>query len=295
VAHGLSAGEIVEVLRRGDSLQFKEKIHCDSRFVRRLPPPPAFSLREAVASHPALVHHYTFEGLNPLGRRQDRRGSLHLLETVLQGGIGTGSLTYPVVGALPSTDAVAIRRSQSNSDTQGKALQSERDFVPPERMTLELLLRFDGFPAPGAGSIAAAVATRADASDCGFFLGVVEDGQLAHLFDADANWVETGFIPRTGEWYYVVSTFEPAGGNQTKINTFVASLSDEHPELVHVVKGHVVEGTPAVGRLGIGKGFDETRAHAYPWSGALDEIAVYNEVLEEPRLKEHLSLLSGTE
>lgn len=290
-----TAGDIVRVTRVGGGLRFIEQVGDSLCYVRNLPPPPPFPFREAVANHPALIHHYAFEGPTPVVRLDDQCGSLHLIETVMLGGAGTGSLTHPIAGFDRATQAVEVRRSQTDSNMHGKALQSEREFIPPARMTIELLLRFDGFPAPAKDSIATAVATRADAKDCAFFLIVVEDGQLAHLLDADADWVETGFIPKTGEWYYVASTFEPADGNRTKINTFVASLSDEHPQLVHVVKGHVAEGTAAVGRLGVGKGFDDTTAHAYPWSGALDEIAVYNEVLGEPELQQHLRLLCRRE
>jgi hypothetical protein len=46
-----------------------------------------------------------------------------------------------------------------------------------------------------------------------------------------------------------------------------------------------------VSRLGIGKGFDGTGAHAYPWSGELDEVAVYDAVLGIEQIQKHVDVL----
>ena len=54
-------------------------------------------------------------------------------------------------------------------------------------------------------------------------------------------------------------------------------------------------GVPAASRLGIGKAFDWSVAHAYPWTGALDEVAVYDAVLDRDTLESHLDMLLGSE
>jgi hypothetical protein len=60
-----------------------------------------------------------------------------------------------------------------------------------------------------------------------------------------------------------------------------------------VVRDQVVPGTPSASRLGIGKAFDWSTAHAYPWPGALDEVALYNVVLDSETLGRHLAALVG--
>ena len=291
----LTTGQSVKVVQDKQGLSFSEILERGARYVRVLPPPARFAFREGAAKSGALIHQYSFEGVDKRERIRDCRGALDLLETVMLGGRGDGALTFDEAGPRAETRAITVRRSHANPNTQGAALQSERIFVPPARMTIELLMRFDGFPTPGEGSVAAAVATRAGASDCGFFVTVVEDGQVAHLLDADADWVETGFAPKPHVWYYVATTFQTIDGNRTIVNTFTADLSEATPRLYHPLKNQTVSGTPSPGRLGIGKGFDETRAHAYPWSGALDEVNVYNDILDESQLSERLRLLSREE
>jgi hypothetical protein len=94
-----------------------------------------------------------------------------------------------------------------------------------------------------------------------------------------------------GDWYYVASTFRQQGSNTT-VNTYVANLSRGEPTLHHVVQDQTAAGAPAPGRLGIGMGFDGQGANAYPWSGSLDEIAIYDAVLDRETLEEHLRNLA---
>jgi hypothetical protein len=119
-----------------------------------------------------------------------------------------------------------------------------------------------------------------------------DEGRLVHLMDRDADWVEgdVEFIP--GDWYYVASTFR-VDSEQTVINSYVANLSREDPTLRRVVRDHVAAGAPAASRLGIGKGFAWNVANANPWSGSLDEVAIYDALLDQPTLKKHLRVLTG--
>jgi hypothetical protein len=137
-----------------------------------------------------------------------------------------------------------------------------------------------------------AVSTRDDDRNCGFFVVAVDRGQLVHLMDGMAPWVEgeVEFIP--GDWYYVASTFSVAEGTTT-INSYAANLSRGERKLTWAVKNQVANGAAAPSRLGIGKGFNATVAHAYPWSGALDEVAIYNAVLDPATLEEHLQAILG--
>jgi hypothetical protein len=179
-------------------------------------------------------------------------------------------------------------------------------------MTVELLLNFAGF-SEGQSPVAAALATRADERHCSFLLAVVGDGRLTHLMDSQAPWVEAepgrpgpdgygpgpsvqnegGFTLIPGDWYYVASTFRVVSG-KTVVNTYVANLSRGERTLSQVVKDQSAPGVPATSRLGIGKAFDANTAHAYPWSGRLDEIAIYDTILSPTTLAEHLQALAGT-
>ena len=94
-----------------------------------------------------------------------------------------------------------------------------------------------------------------------------------------------------GDWYYVASTFRTEGA-ETTVNTYVANLSRGEPTLYHVVDDRTAAGAPASGRLGIGMGFDPQVANAYPWCGSLDEVAIYDAVLDRKTVENHLSTLT---
>ena len=71
----------------------------------------------------------------------------------------------------------------------------------------------------------------------------------------------------------------------------LANLNGSPRELVAVVEEETVEGVPALGPLGVGKGFDPDAKDAYAWSGVLDEVAIYNTVLPLETLQEHVDVL----
>ena len=103
---------------------------------------------------------------------------------------------------------------------------------------------------------------------------------------------EAGFALTAGDWYYVASTFRVVSG-KTLVNTYVANLSRGERTLSQVVRDQSVPGVPAASRLGVGKAFDADTAHAYPWPGRLDEIAIYDTVLSPTTLAVHLQALTG--
>jgi hypothetical protein len=285
------------------------------RFARQLPAPGlgcVADLRRLVGGHPHLIHQYTFEGATPDEQRQDRRGGLPLTEVVVNGGRGGGELGYAAEGFDATTQSIAPYRSPRSGDQRGVALETETVFQPPPAMTVELLLNFAGFSGPDRSPIAAVLATRSDERHCGFLLAAVGDGQLAQLLDSEASWLEAepghagpdayrsvprlenegGFTLIPGDWYYVASTFRVVSG-KTVVNTYAGNLSRGERTLSQVVKEQAIPGVPAASRLGIGKAFDDNTAHAYPWAGRLDEIAIYDSVLSSTTLAEHLQALAG--
>jgi hypothetical protein len=288
-------GEAVRVVRSANTTLSIASVAFDPRafgHAPELPPRPSPSvaaLRAIVAANPDLIHHYTFEGRGPAEKCRDRRGDLDLSETVMGSGRGGGAVKYSVASFDHVGNAVAPWRA---GDSLGVAWQSGAVFHPPEEMTVELLLTYGPRPETRAGGIAAAVATRSDARQCSFFVAAIDNGQLVHLFDADAPWVESDleFVP--GDWYYLASTFR-VQNDSTTVNSYVADLTRGEGLLTRVVKDQIAPGVPQPGFLGIGKGFSNDLTHAYPWSGALDEIAIYRTVLPKKVLQRHLNALVG--
>jgi hypothetical protein len=267
---------------------------AEGLFVRDVRAPAAGSvaqLRQVVAAHPNLIHHYTFEGATRAERCRDKRGDLHLREIIMRDGRGGGDFRETIPGLDGTTNAVAPRRAEQDGNTNGVGLESDAAFVPPPEMTVELLLRFDRLP-QAEGSIAAAVATRESERRCGFFVAAANGGRPVQLLDADAAWLEPSddFVFTPGRWYYVATTFR-VEGERTRVSTYVADLGRRERMLTRVVRDELVSGAPPTSRLGVGKAFDDQLTHTYPWAGALDEVAIYNAVLDETTLNGHLRTL----
>ncbi len=250
--------------------------------------------RAAVANHPALIHHYPFEGASAEERRQDRRGGLHLVEVVMSGGRGETQARFILAPAGADQWAFHPARGLYAGNRIGAALQTEALFQPPQNLTIEVLVNFAGFPPQQKTPIACLLATRADARWASFFLAVGGEGQLLHLMDADQPWQEAEGTLTPGEWYYLASTFQADPKKQTTlVNTYLANLTRGENTLQWVVKNQKLVGIPVSSPLGIGKGFDEQGRHAYPWPGLIDEIAIYSAVLDRQTFREHLNLLLG--
>lgn len=287
----LEAGKAVQIAGLADaaavqSIEFGDRAFAGHPAAER---GSVARLRALVAAHPHLIHHYPFEGATPREIRQDQRGDLHLNEVVMYGGSGNGTVKYNVAGIDASTKAVRTHRARLNGNSQGVALQSESDFKPPPEMTLELLLRLEGHD-DEAAPVQAAVATRADDRNCGFFLAAVDEGQLVQLFDADQPWLETGVRATPGHWYYAVVTFRRRE-NGTIVDAYLADLTRGDDKIRQVVVDRLIAGHLPASRLGIGKSFNADGAHAYPWNGSLDEIAIYDRALDPKTIENHLKAL----
>jgi hypothetical protein len=292
----LRAGEAVQVLPAATGLPHIVRVAAGSQpFVRALPsqPPLAHSaarLRAIVALNPHLIHHYTFEGASLGEKLCDRRGNLALGELAMRDGSGGGAIDYAAAGFDSTAGALRPYRALYQGNTRGVALQSEAIFQPPKAMTIELLLCCAD-PGEGQGeAIVAAVATRASRRDCGFLVAALGRGQIAVLLDGRARWLESAASMVPGDWYYLASTFDTEGG-RTLVNCYVANLSAGQRRLDGAIRDQWVAGAPAAGPLGVGKGFDGEIAHAYPWPGALEGLAIYDAVLDAATLQSHLDAL----
>jgi len=254
-------------------------------------------LRALVATERHLLHHYTFEGLTPAQKGRDRRGDLPLHEVAMSAGSGGGRIDYSAAGPDPSAWAIRPFRAAARGNSQGVGLESQIPFHPPQAMTVELLLSFAGAGSAGrpvreAGMISAAVATREGPWNCGFLIAALDDGRLVQLLDGRAPWQESGVQFQPDRWYYVAGTFR-VDAQQTIVNTYVADLTPGRCTLQWVVRDEAVPGVPAAGCLGVGHGFDGENGRAYPWPGALDELAIYAAVLDRDALQAHLDAVVG--
>ena len=142
---------------------------------------------------------------------------------------------------------------------------------------------------PADEMIASAVGFPTDPPGAGT-LGVAAD--RGRLVFRPGQFVPEGAEPAVLEpdrWYYVAATFE-AGEGRTTVNGYLADLEGDG-RLIQIAEDLVLDGGLERGRLGIGKGFDRDGADAYPWSGRLDEIAIYGAVLDRQTLEQHLGAL----
>ena len=259
----------------------------------RAPDRSVAKLRAAAASHSRLIHHYTFEGTSRQEKCRDQRGALHLTEAVMVSGRGRGSLNYTARGLDLTTEAIGPHREPVGGNENGVALQSEARWHPPRAMTIELLLRYRIPEDANDETIALAVATRDGDRNCSFYVAAVGRGYLSLLLDKEADWVEMNTVLASDHWYYVAVTLD-ADEAKTTVNAYCADLTGGQRTLKHVLENEEVPGIPAMSRLGIGKGFDSTGAHAYPWSGELDEVAVYDAILDFEELQSHVNVLRAS-
>lgn len=271
----------------------------EDRFVRSMPPARCGSvaqLRRAMAEHPRLIHLFSFEAVDPAMALRDAKGDLHLHCIIMSGGDGGGSLRMGVRGRDATTRAARFYRAMRDGNRVGVGLVSERPFAPPKNMTIELLARFDAQPRAD-GGIYSAVATRRSRKQCGFFVAAVDDGRLAHLFDADSPWIVPPgepfwrpLIGTIGDWHYLCVRLEQET-EHTRVSTFAANLTHGDRTLRCLIDSVRMAGHAASGPLAVGCGFDEDLTHAYPWAGVIDELAIYDAALPTETLQQHLDLL----
>lgn len=294
----VAAGKAVMLARRdgGASVSVAPTRVPADAFVRQLPgwanPPSTAALRRVAAGRQDLIHHYPFEGDSIALRRRDVRGHWDLSEAVMADGRGDGRVAYDARSVDLSAGAIRPFRDAADGNTRGVSLQTEMQFLPPRAMTVELLARVAEGTDPQDGRIACAVATRGDADHCGFYLVAAEDLTLAMLLDADAPWAETSLKLVPGQWYYLACTWEAVAGDskKTSVHCYAANVSAGERSVREVFGGEI-PGRPPASRLGVGKGFDASGAHAYPWCGSLDEVAVYASAWNMSTVQSHLDAL----
>lgn len=290
----LVAGQTFRVRLAADRQpEIVEVPKASRQFVRAMPPMgPSARLRALVAAHPHLIHHYTFEGATYRDKCLDRRGKLHLGDVSMVAGDGGGDFYELAPGFDPESNAVRPYRSPVDGNTVGVGLQSRAGLPARSAMTVELLLKLEKAEGWTEETVCTAVASRGRQQGCGFYVAALDRGQLAYRLAGEARWGLTDVTLALGDWYYVAATFRADAG-QTVVDFYSANLTRGEGTLTRAVRERRTGGVPAAGRLGIGTGYDDRGAAAYPWPGILDEVAIYDTALAEEALQEHLTALVG--
>jgi hypothetical protein len=294
----LLQGEAVRLLQRAGGW-FLERLPAEAgRFLRPEASPVCVPRwRQAVLQQPELRHLWSFEGWQRQQVLRDHKGHLDLKEVVMFGGAGGGKALYFQPGASSLSRSVVPFRAETAGNSLGAAFQSTEVFVPSESLTVQAICRFDGLSHPQPEDVCILLGTRAGADRCGFLLAADGFGRLLCLFEANSPWLEIPVRLLPGGWYYLAATFENRenqGRPGSRVTVFVGEL-DGPSSLTKVVDGVWIPGQLPGGFLGVGKGFEKNGAHAYPWPGAIDELAVFSSALEEVTIRKHFGLLVGSQ
>jgi len=253
--------------------------------------PDMARMRFVVSNTPGLIHHYTFEGADAAQRQQDKVASGALNLTPASYGAGsTGALAYEP-GFDDSTTAFTPQRLTNG----GAGLRSTGSLTKPPTMTIEAIVQPENLPNNdwGYGIMAGGTPTR------GYFLLESFESGDDGLAVMAGN--ET-FNPRRllnpfepGHWYYVANTFEyDSANNRTILSSYLADLTEGQFTLRKVLDGVAVNGTfTGTAPLGIGIFNTDGVSFAQAWSGSLDEIALYDRILDAEELQFHLTSLMG--
>jgi hypothetical protein len=282
----LGAGQAIRLTETGTS-----SIPIDSTpFVRTMPTLPAAlprarEMRELVARHPQLLHHYTFEGDRSQGEHLiDRKGSAPLREFAF----GAGSISGIKYAAGLDGSTVAFMPQSTGPTSGGAALISLSRIALPPRITVECLVR----PSNGWGA-GCAIATQGTPDQRGHFLRKSSKGPyfaVAIGRPAREITMPVRFVP--GHWYYVATTCAQAG-DHTIVNMYVANVSARQESLSQVGgHSHTVPGTyGTLDHLRIGMGSTAKHGPRQVFRGSIDEVAIYGDVLSQAELQERLRIL----
>jgi hypothetical protein len=279
-----------------------EKVPCrPERFCQMVPRAKTVAAYRAAAfSNPRLWLYAAFESPAYEGKWLSALGPNDFRPVLMYGTMTRLEIEH-VVGFEPQSKAVKLIRGAYSGDTVGVGLQTTEPIAFPQSMTVEMIVRFDGWTMSQTDTLGCLLSAWQDQRRCGVLLGVVpvnrrdnpQNAKLVHLLDGASPWTETQGELVRGCWHYLVATFE-RNGTMTRVSTWLANLSERGP-LVCVMRDGSVPGNPADGYLGLGKGFDAGMSHAYPFPGAIDELAIYNGVLGEDEIRSHLEHLIDIE
>ena len=264
---------------------------------------PAFGsvvdLRGIVSGEAALVHHYTFEGATDAERLLDKAAGGDDLSVV---SYGTGSTTIGAANGIsftgPAWDGTTTTLTPYNDgggiSSGGAGLSTVSNIGLPATMTVETIFRPMATPSGEGYGLSA----RPTGGQRGYYLMEDANNRLPTVigddyYGADNNRTVLAYF-RPGEWYYMVNTYDVSGGNTT-INSHIANLSQGDTGLTKVLDGVVASGsygTSAPLGVGLADWVGQSLQRAYV--GQIDEVAIYNAVLDQAAAQTHYTALRST-
>jgi len=262
--------------------------------------------QDAAQDQEALIHQYTFDGKDPAERREDRRGVEHLNEQA-GGGATVEDIEYGVEGFDESSEAVKTFRPIPVTDEFGGGANFRIAQVAlGNAFSYEIIFRPDIAVIEGGNfNLGYLLANRIENSR-GYFLfqGSAEQnkfGDFGQDGDDLASVIGSGFNVsnensileevQVGHWYYVAGSYQVNDDGTTEFTNYIADLTEGQDSL-DVAGPVTVPGTYGTAPTGLSVGgrFDG-QGEGFP--GAIDEVNLYSEVIDEDVFQEHLEIILG--
>ncbi len=293
----LATNQALRLLRQGNYWNWETAKAEPGRFLRSEDSPPYVPRwRMKVQSDPRLAHLWSFEGWTVAEKLRDWRGELHLHEVFMFGGSGGGRVGYFSAGASSASRAVWPFRPPVAGNSQGVGFQTAAMFQPSDAFTVECILAFRRPENPASEDICVILGSRGASDGGSFLLGADGYGQLLVALDPNQGWLDIPFRLLSNDWYYLAVSFRKSEGELVTgatVDLWAANLNQPGPKPIRVLAEQRIAGWLGTGWLGVGKGFETGGAHAYPWAGLIDEVALYKETLNEEEIVEHFQILTG--
>ena len=236
-------------------------------------------LRKAICDEASLIHHFSFESTQEdlnTPRLEDNIGSSRLTMVTRE----TSAATYAEGADSLSMGGTSVHGNDGN---RGSAWITTNAIALPSTMTIECLYRPDQVPSY---DIYGGISTK-DGVNRGYYILQSKSSELQTRIGAGAyRTIVSNYV--TGHWYYVACTYSVNAG-KTTINSYYADLTagDElqHPIVNEVENGNY--GSSAV--LGVGCLY--TTAAQYFTPSTIDEVAIYDAVLDIDTIDSHYTEL----
>lgn len=240
-------------------------------------------MRAAVAAHPNLATHYTFEGATTAERQEDKaRNNARPLTAQAFGSGSVDGIQY-----VPGFDDTSTAFQPHRIDNwNGAGLRGSPYHFPASGFTVEMLVRPGPTNALGIAFIGPLWPNR------GYPLFQL-DGHL-QLASGNAAWSLDGarrlVVPNYApdHWYYVAVSMQHSGGN-TLANAYAANLTAGDTTLTQTLANALIPGTYSTAGTDFAVG--RSLHNQEPFFGLIDELAIYTAVLPQSTLQHHLSLL----
>jgi hypothetical protein len=222
--------------------------------------------QESVLATPGLIHYWPLDG----------QSTEDVVGTVDAGRAHGGVLTAPAANG--SADSAMV------FDGQGSYYNTTDTLTLGSEGTLELWVRPDALPDSDRGYVFSSRRTSPGQQADRMYITLWDDGELRYGFGDSADSGAIGDVgDRLGEWMYVALTWEQNGSN-IDVATY---LSDAEGQLLTGGNSTVGGLAPEDARVFLGRYSAGTQYLA----GAVDEVAIYNRVLDFDEMSGHVGAM----